>query len=60
LPPEQVHDADGTDPAELRGERQDPRQPPEEFIEVATLLERTKMLTPFLDRWAAEWHLHGS
>jgi glutamate carboxypeptidase len=32
----------------------------EEFIEVATLLERTKMLALFLDRWAAEWHLHGS
>jgi len=60
LPPEQVHDAGGTDPAGLRGERQDPRQPHEEFIEVATLLERTRMLAAFLDRWAAEWHLHGS
>lgn len=27
----------------------------EEFIEVATLLERTKMLALFLDRWAAEF-----
>ena len=27
----------------------------EEFIEVATLLERTKMIALFLDRWAAEF-----
>jgi glutamate carboxypeptidase len=32
----------------------------EEFIEVATLLERTKMLALFLDRWAAEWQVPGS
>jgi len=29
----------------------------EEFIEVATLLERTKMLALFLDRWAAEFEV---
>ena len=29
----------------------------EEFIEVATLLERTKMLALFLDRWAAEFEI---
>ena len=29
----------------------------EEFIEVASLLERTKMLALFLDRWAAEFGL---
>jgi acetylornithine deacetylase/succinyl-diaminopimelate desuccinylase-like protein len=29
----------------------------EEFIEVATLLERTKMLTLFLDRWAGEFEV---
>jgi hypothetical protein len=27
----------------------------EEFIEVATLLERTKMLALFLDHWAADF-----
>ena len=27
----------------------------DEFIEVATLLERTKMIALFLDRWAAEF-----
>jgi glutamate carboxypeptidase len=27
----------------------------EEFIELPTLLERTKMIALFLDRWAAEW-----
>jgi len=27
----------------------------EEFVEIATLLERTKMLALFLDRWAKEW-----
>ena len=32
----------------------------EEYIEVATLLERTKMLALFLDRWAEEWHLPAS
>jgi acetylornithine deacetylase/succinyl-diaminopimelate desuccinylase-like protein len=32
----------------------------EEYIDVATLLERTKMLALFLDRWAAEWQLAGS
>jgi len=33
----------------------------EEFIEIATLLERTKMLALFLDRWAAEFDItdHG-
>jgi glutamate carboxypeptidase len=29
----------------------------EEFIEVATLLERTKMIALFLDRWAAEFEI---
>ena len=29
----------------------------EEFIEVATLLERTKMLALFLDRWAEEFEV---
>ena len=29
----------------------------EEFIEVATLLERTKMLALFLDRWATEFEI---
>jgi glutamate carboxypeptidase len=29
----------------------------EEYIEVATLLERTKMLALFLDRWAAEFEI---
>jgi glutamate carboxypeptidase len=29
----------------------------EEFIEVASLLERTKMLALFLDRWAAEFEV---
>jgi acetylornithine deacetylase/succinyl-diaminopimelate desuccinylase-like protein len=29
----------------------------EEFIEVATLLERTKMLALFLDRWATEFDI---
>ncbi len=27
----------------------------EEFIELPTLLERTKMIALFPDRWAAEW-----
>ena len=27
----------------------------EEFIELPTLIERTKMIALFLDRWAAEW-----
>jgi len=31
----------------------------EEFIEVATLLERTKMLALFLDRWAAEFEIEA-
>ncbi len=31
----------------------------EEFIEVATLLERTKMIALFLDRWAAEFESYG-
>jgi glutamate carboxypeptidase len=31
----------------------------EEFIEVATLLERTKMIAFFLDRWAAEFEIAG-
>ena len=29
----------------------------EEFIEVASLLERTKMLALFLDRWAADFEV---
>jgi glutamate carboxypeptidase len=29
----------------------------EEFVEVATLLERTKMIALFLDRWAAEFDI---
>ena len=32
----------------------------EEFIEVATLLERTKMLALFLDRWASEFEIKGT
>jgi glutamate carboxypeptidase len=31
----------------------------EEFIEVASLLERTKMLALFLDRWAGEFEIGG-
>jgi glutamate carboxypeptidase len=31
----------------------------EEFIEVASLLERTKMLALFLDRWAAEFSIES-
>jgi glutamate carboxypeptidase len=31
----------------------------EEFVEIASLLERTKMLALFLDRWAKEFDIHG-
>ena len=31
----------------------------EEFVEIATLLERTKMLALFLDRWAKEFEIAG-
>jgi glutamate carboxypeptidase len=31
----------------------------EEFVEIATLLERTKMLALFLDRWAKEFEVAG-
>ena len=42
---------DGMGPKGSRAHSED------EFIEVATLLERTKMLALFLDRWAAEFEL---
>jgi glutamate carboxypeptidase len=32
----------------------------EEYVEVATLLERTKMIALFLERWAAEFHVTAS